>query len=135
MKNDITWEHSESSELDKQTQASSLGNLAGLRSKTPSPIPHSPSPILSTPHSPLPTPYSQSSSNIHNPSSISTWKRTDNSEQNKQQATRLLHKLVDLRRKTFAHFIGNLVSKPERPFFPFPFSLFPSAHPPSPILK
>jgi hypothetical protein len=55
MKNDITWEHSESSELDKQTQDSSqgdpsafgakpfllplsldssLGNLAGLQSKT-----------------------------------------------------------------------------------------------------
>jgi hypothetical protein len=45
MRNDMTWELSDNSELDKQQSATSHGKLVGLRSKTPSPIPHPPSPI------------------------------------------------------------------------------------------
>jgi hypothetical protein len=70
MKNDMSWEGTDSSEKNKQQAASSHGNLirlrnkapssiihnpssippgtiVGLRSKTPSPIPHSPSPLRS----------------------------------------------------------------------------------------
>jgi hypothetical protein len=45
MKNDTTWEYSNNSERNKQMKASSLGNLVGQRSKTPSPIPYTPSPL------------------------------------------------------------------------------------------
>jgi hypothetical protein len=40
MRNDTTWEHTDSSEREKEQATRSLGNLVGSQSKTPSSIIH-----------------------------------------------------------------------------------------------
>jgi hypothetical protein len=90
MKNDMTWECTDNSEINKQQAARSHGNLVGLRSKTPFPIPHSPSPSPGTlADSQSKTP----SSIIHNPSSIPNAKTISTLQRRKAYITNKLARM------------------------------------------